>query len=346
MNEYKMHDKPACKSACSRDRADSLKKGSLLCDHWKKACGVAWAVFVPYEIAIGLDRLYSKHPLCPYNASSFNDWFRPITCGVVGGFVLLWLLMIDKLRQIRCEYKRVPLLVAFNIVTIATITSILSVVFAWGGVCIDVLDVASPAAMWGEWWSSGPLLFFLALTVVDKPRLSRTDWLLIFSFFMTIVMGFLVIIPQPFGSAVFSVSASFIAYMPTLFHSFMAHSASRVIPDEDKTSVRKLPDRISQRANMLFLVSVCFHVFPIIYIIAAFRGMSHSDTIVTYQIFNVLIKGALAAYAMDIHLDLINEAERDLQEELRANHARREFMKYIFHEVRTPLSSLPWALIC
>jgi len=43
---------------------------------------------------------------------------------------------------------------------------------------------------------------------------------------------------------------------------------------------------------------------------------------------------------MDIHLSLLVDAERALVEEKRANDARRAFMKFIFHEVRTPLNSL------
>ena len=43
---------------------------------------------------------------------------------------------------------------------------------------------------------------------------------------------------------------------------------------------------------------------------------------------------------MDIHLGLMVEAEKALLEERRANDARRQFMRFIFHEVRTPLNSL------
>ena len=47
-----------------------------------------------------------------------------------------------------------------------------------------------------------------------------------------------------------------------------------------------------------------------------------------------------AAATMDIHLGLMVEAEKALLEERRANEARRQFMRFIFHEVRTPLNSL------
>ena len=47
---------------------------------------------------------------------------------------------------------------------------------------------------------------------------------------------------------------------------------------------------------------------------------------------------------MDVHYEALQEVEKALAEEKRANEARREFMKYIFHEVRTPLNSLTMGL--
>lgn len=55
---------------------------------------------------------------------------------------------------------------------------------------------------------------------------------------------------------------------------------------------------------------------------------------------SVLTKGLFAAATMDIHLDLLGATEKQLLQEIRSNAARRQFMKYIFHEVRTPLNSL------
>ena len=50
--------------------------------------------------------------------------------------------------------------------------------------------------------------------------------------------------------------------------------------------------------------------------------------------------GFFAAIAMDLHMDLQKKTQSALLEERRTNDARRAFMKYLFHEVRTPLNSL------
>ena len=71
-----------------------------------------------------------------------------------------------------------------------------------------------------------------------------------------------------------------------------------------------------------------------------FSGINAAQTNIIYQILSVLTKGLFAAANMDIHVDLLVETEKLLLEERRANAARRVFMKYIFHEVRTPLNSL------
>lgn len=62
-----------------------------------------------------------------------------------------------KLMQMETNNKVVPILVAFNIVTMGTVATILAVCFEWGGTCVDVLNVASPAAIWGEVSLSSPL---------------------------------------------------------------------------------------------------------------------------------------------------------------------------------------------
>ena len=52
------------------------------------------------------------------------------------------------------------------------------------------------------------------------------------------------------------------------------------------------------------------------------------------------MKGLFTATCIDLHIDAMKEGHKAQVEEVRANEARRDFLKYIFHEVRTPLNSL------
>jgi hypothetical protein len=64
--------------------------------------------------------------------------------------------------------KVVPILVAFNIVSMGTIATILAVPFEWGGTCIDVLNVASPAAIWAEVLSLFRPLLLNKITIITS----------------------------------------------------------------------------------------------------------------------------------------------------------------------------------
>ena len=74
-------------------------------------------------------------------------------------------------------------------------------------------------------------------------------------------------------------------------------------------------------------------LYSVNYLVSLCGGFNAIQTIVGYQILSVVTKGLFAAATMDIHLDALNQAQRALTEEQRANEARRNFLEYIFHEV-------------
>jgi len=108
---------------------------------------------------------------------------------------MIWLALAIKISVMEASKARSVMLVALNIVSMGTIATVLAVIYEWGGVCVDMLNVASPAAIWAEWIACGPLLIFITVTVVDKPALSQTDLFLMVSFWVCLVCGFFIIIP-------------------------------------------------------------------------------------------------------------------------------------------------------
>jgi signal transduction histidine kinase len=244
-----------------------------------------------------------------------------------------------KLFQLKEGSKRVPLLVAINIVTIGTVATILALCFEWGGVCIDVLGVASPAAIWGEWIACGPLLLFITFSIVDKEDLSKLDWFFMWSFFLCLVAGFLIIIPQPYELGIFWLAISCVAYLPLLYLPWYDLEIKED-SDLEGRSLELLAEGYAKRYNLVMWLTIILPLYTVNYLLALFRMITPAQTIAIYQILSVLTKGLFAAATMDIHLDMLYDTEKLLIEEQRANNARRNFMKYIFHEVRTPLNSL------
>jgi signal transduction histidine kinase len=312
---------------------------SVLERWWLHFCVGGWTMFLIFEIAVGFDRLFSERPLCPYSDFHYPEWYWRTNYGCLGGFVLILCVIFMKLLQLKSESKRIPLLVAFNIVAMGTIATILALCFEWGGVCFDVLGVASPAAIWGEWIACGPLLIFITVTIVDKPHLTKLDWFFMITFFICLVTGFFIIIPSSYGLGLFWLAMSCVTYLPVLALPWYDIDIRPTVALEGR-ALHLFAEGYAKRYNLVMWLTIVLPLYTVNYLFALFGTINAAQTIVIYQILSVLTKGLFAAATMDIHLDLLFNAEKLLVEEQRANDARRAFMKYIFHEVRTPLNSL------
>ena len=177
--------------------ASELETGGALNKWWKFVLTIAWLFFIAYEICIRLDQLYSSSPLCPFSDQYYDAWYWHWMYLCLGGFIMVWLVLVWRLFSNKISIEKIPLCVAFHIVSIGTIATILAL-FNWGGMCVDVLNVASPGSIWGEWIACGPLLVFITVTVSGKPDVSGVDWFLMISFSVSMIAGFFIIIPQSY----------------------------------------------------------------------------------------------------------------------------------------------------
>jgi hypothetical protein len=320
-------------SKASTDTLSKKFERSLLEKWWLHFTVGGWIIFLILELSVGFDRFFSKRPLCPHSDHYYPEWYWRTNFGCLGGFILILCVLFMKLFQLKPGSKRIPLLVAFNIVTMGTVATILALCFEWGGVCIDVLGVASPAAIWGEWIASGPLLIFITVTIVDKPHLTRLDWFFMITFFLCLVAGFLIIIPQSYGLGLFWLAVSCLTYVPVLVLPWY-DSDIRPIVELEGRALHIFSEGYAKRFNLVMELTIVLPLYTVNYLVALSGTIDAAQTIAIYQILSVLTKGLFAASTMDIHMDLLFNAEKLLVEEQRANDARRAFMKYIFHEVR------------
>ena len=170
------------------------------------------------------------------------------------------------------------------------------------------------------------------------------------TFFICLVFGFLIIVPAPYGVGVFWLVASVIAYIPILYLPFYCHqpieaSVYPLLESGEGLSRMATLDICHLRAKrfrLTMVLSLILPLFTLNYLLASGGAIGPDATVAVYQILSVLTKGVFASVTMDIHFDLIVTARMALSEEndRRANEARRSFLKYIFHELRSPLNSL------
>eukprot|EP00597_Dinobryon_sp_UTEXLB2267_P007451 CAMPEP_0170083156 /NCGR_PEP_ID=MMETSP0019_2-20121128/18559_1 /TAXON_ID=98059 /ORGANISM="Dinobryon sp., Strain UTEXLB2267" /LENGTH=484 /DNA_ID=CAMNT_0010298375 /DNA_START=719 /DNA_END=2170 /DNA_ORIENTATION=- len=81
-------------------------------------------------------------------------------------------------------------------------------------------------------------------------------------------------------------------------------------------------------------------LFPLSYFLALFRVFGISMSVLSFHFITMVAKGFYAAVLVDVHLDTLVVTQEALSLEQTANEARRAYLKYLFHEVRTPLHSL------
>lgn len=324
---------------------EEFKKKSLLIRWRTPVYFSSWAFFIAYQVLIGLDRLYSPAPLCPHSDRQFQPWYHYICYGCLGGFLIVWLVLFIKLVRVNNSAKAIPLFVAFNIVSMGTISTFLSVVMHWGGMCIDVFKVSTPASIFGEWIACAPLIIFFAITNISNPFVLKLNWTWITAFIIAVISIYFVAVPQDYGRRLVVLCVTFTAYVPVFFLSLYYTNYNPValsVPTAANVDrmVSVFSDCYSERYKLSAWLFIVIPLFLINYAFAALNYLDVPQAIAVYNILSIVTKGLFAASTMDIHLTFMLETELEELEKQRADEARRAFMKYIFHEVRTPLSSL------
>ena len=200
------------------------RKQDILSRRGKEACVIAWIIFIGFQTFVYCDRQFAVEPLCPHSDASYDQWYFYSIFASLGGFCMIFVVLCLKILQVGATKSRIPLLVALQIVLMGLVANVLLAFWDWGGVCIDVLNVASPSIVWGEWFAGGPLLVFITVTIVDKPHLTKIDWFLMISFFVCLVCGFLIILPAQKSVGQFWLAMSCLTYLPLLYLPFYDRS--------------------------------------------------------------------------------------------------------------------------
>ena len=200
--------------------------------------------------------------------------------------------------------------------------------------------MATPAVVWGEWFAAGPIIFvIISTTIIGKSEMDCIDWLLVNSFILTILFGFLLIfVTDPVG-AIICLALSFLAYIPQLFTFCLLKSRYRrdILRISDSNPVTFNEKKMD---SLAFWVTATMPLFGVAYMLAIFRVISLETSAATFQLLSMVIKGFYGVIILDLHEEAAVISKWMLQQEILANNSRRSHMKYVFHEVRNPLNSL------
>ena len=206
----------------------------------------------------------------------------------------------------------------------------------WGDYgCLDALGVYSPNPQWAEWLTMAPLLAYMAIAVEDKPNnLTWSDLIAIFRFGLCIFFGFLMVFPLGtvsgwvlFALSSLSMTGNVVGVAIPKVRGVVKENKERFVPVWEK-------ERAMMKSRLAFTLFVSLPVFPLIYLLSYFNIMDKNQLLVGYMVAGFLTKFIFIALISTEASVLQVAAERRVAE------SRRNFLKYIFAEVRVPLNML------
>lgn len=225
----------------------------------------------------------------------------------------------------------------------------------WGGLCEDNYGVILPKALWAQWLADTPLITLIS--VIENERMDSlcfADVAIIVFTELSIVFGFLMSCKHSDTLYWIWCCLSYGSYFCTYYFAFGLPSSTSMsqVSQTVETELDFLPEpsfnesmeaarnftRASRALKLKTLLLIVLPPIPILYALAMLKILDHNSTFLWMSGANTLLKFVFTSLVCDIHVGLVDDIVYFA--EVRANIERRNFLRYIFHEVRVPLNSL------
>lgn len=206
--------------------------------------------------------------------------------------------------------------------------------------------ILTPASIWPEWMVSVPLIAFIALSVDDKPYLSKKDLSHIVSLHLCILFGALLQTTQNIILSYVYLLCSCIFCVPSVLIVLQARKDLRILlakslgNESKKGALERLILLASRKATLSYCIGCLFPVFPLIYFLKYIDLIDNDVVFVGFMFTSAFTKILFASLCMDAHLEVSHPAIALIDAEKFSHTSRRAFLRYVFHEVRVPLNSI------
>ena len=238
---------------------------------------------------------------------------------------------------------------AFVISLVAGSSNLLTSVY--GGVCKDALGVESPVAQWGEWLVCVPLMVYINIAIEDKDQeLSDSDLATIFLTSISILLGFMMNFQEPFAVGVIFFSLANFCFIAYPLYSIKC-SMKGVNPQFSplRSNLSTVETRLSREHDLIKstkyaylsrLLFVIFPVFPFVYLLAFFKFLDRDQTMVVFGVGGIIAKMFFSNILVDAKVGISDQISAQRRSKRSADESRNIFLRYVFHELRTPLHTL------
>jgi len=286
----------------------------------------------------------------------YSNWTRDINMLVSGTFICTILTQINRLvvstfREENDIGTEASFYASICVSCIAGVSCMSTLCFDWGGVCRDAFGVANPTVQWIEWMTSVPVMVFITLSMDEKVTFTATDKALIFSLFLCIFFGSLISTTADVALATSYLAMSFTSFLSIFFMNWNSRKEFMdCISGEAELHLLKSfkTEGFHQRKVLMKLrklaltncIANLFPFFPLIYLARVFNVIDDNITKVAFMCVSAFTKSYFASLCMDAHLEVSHSSVSLITAESMAHTSRREFLRFVFHELRGPLNSI------
>jgi signal transduction histidine kinase len=168
------------------------------------------------------------------------------------------------------------------------------------------------------------------------------------SFEICLLSGFFINFQQGTTVGIFWLVVSCITYIPVMLLPWIKEcsvTSSTEIINRRYDSYDSTFNALSETSDAFSLwISILLPCFSINYLLALSDAYGLEETIIVYQLLNVVLKAIFALVTADREVEMIEKLKNSKKEFEVINNDRRAFLNYIFHEMRNPLNIMGLAI--
>ena len=316
--------------------------------HW--VCPMCLIIYVVLQLLIGLKSGLGDTTTSDMDVGTRAYYFYN---GGATSFIVSAVQQAVKIFECRLQpgKRRSAEAIYFAVLTVNIIAAssfLLTFLMNYGGICTDVFGVVSNTSQWAEWLVTVPLMVYMTLAIEDKERLTKRDIIILVVFVLAIAFGFLLNFRDmgiAWGIVLFVFGCCSITVNFWLDMSYGSKLSSELTIVDGKIDYAAM-NRTSKQKTLSRLFLFAFPCFPATHIAANIQLLTREQVFIAYGLCSLIAKLLFAGSVSDAHIGLAGGIQNlKLVTEKALNHTRRQFLRYVFHEVRVPLNTITMGLM-
>lgn len=204
--------------------------------------------------------------------------------------------------------------------------------------------IVSSSLQFCEWQVTVPIMIYLCLTLdCRKTHLSKSDFVAIFLSWFGPFCLYLEIFEGLYKFRHIILLTGIISMSIVLFIVLRtALTSQKTLASINKNDPSEIISEavLDRQIMCCIFILLSFPLFPTAFFSAIFGLIDNTQLSLANGILNFATKALFSAILMYGHLECLNPTRFQYLAEKRANDARRVFLRYVFHEVRSPLNSM------